>query len=435
MLSENRYSDAADIFAGILDYSDAKSLYNQCAELAAQQEFDKDNYATAVKLLEDSDSFDATSELYIQACLAEAKRRISSNELGAPFYIDKIPRNSQTASSLDDVKYMYVLANSNTDNTSTQTYLKALAAADYKDSKERYNAFKYEYILANQNSSNTLTYTYLKELKAAGYKDCDQIWDNLYTWKVTLKNYNTTSDDYTSNLSYLPASSDYLHMYFYIAGGEPEETITVYHKYQWPGKSEFTSNWNWENKSNGDRLGVEWSNGYSSSNGTLVIKFYNAADDSYIGSVSIPVGKPIDQSNYVTSGRVTLSNSGYYVTDTPNLHTNSAGVQKYQLKLSSSKSDALIFNIKSNSDGTHSFVTDDGRYLLVDGTNVKLVTTTSDDTKFVFEAGDNGLMIRCATATYEGNAQYLETYMGHLTCYSLQSNSNTSNFLFLTERA
>lgn len=142
-----------------------------------------------------------------------------------------------------------------------------------------------------------------------------------------------------------------------------------------------------------------------------------------------------DQDDYVTFGRITLSNSGYYVTDIAHLHTNSAGVQKYELKLSYYKSDALIFNIEANSDGSYSLVTDDGRYLLADGTNVKLVTAATDDTKFVFEAGDNGLMIRCATATYEGNAQYLETYMGYLTCYGLQSNSDTDNFLFLTEPA
>lgn len=397
LFSEGQYGSAANIFNKILDYSDAKSMYNQCAELGAQHEFDQGNYTTVIEMLEGSDSFDATNDLYIQACLAEAKRRISNNELSAPVYIEKIPQSSQTLSLLKDVKYTY--------------------------------------ILANQDNSNTYTHIYLKELKAASYKDCDQIWDELYAWKVTLKNFNTTSDDYYSNLSYLPTSSSYLHMFFYLTGGEPGETVTIYHKEQWPGGLESKSDWNWENYSNGDVPGIQWSNGVTASAGTYIIKFYNAADDSCIGSVSIPVGKPIDQSDYVTSGRVTISNSGYYVTDTSNLHTNSAGVQKYELKLSSNKSDALVFNIKHNSDGTYSFLTDDGRYLLADGTNVKLVATATADTKFVFESGDNGLMIRCATATYEGNAQYLESYMGYLTCYSLQSNSNTSNFLFLTERA
>lgn len=397
LMEAGKYGSAANIFNKILDYSDAKSMYNQCVELGAQHEFDQGNYTTVIEMLECSDSFDATNDLYIQACLAMAERRISNNEFGAPFYIEKIPQSSQTLSLLKDVKYTY--------------------------------------ILANQDNSNLYTHTYLKELKAASYKDCDQIWDELYAWKVTLKNFNTTSDDYYSNLSYLPTSSSYLHMLFYLTGGEPGETVTIYHKTQWPGKSESKSNWNWENYGNGDVPGIEWPNGYSSSSGTLVIKFYNAADDSYLGSVSVPVGKPVNQSDYVTSGRITLSNSGYYVTDTSNLHTNSAGVQKYQLKLSSNKSDALVFNIEHNSDGTYSFLTDDGRYLLADGTNVKLVTTATADTKFVFESGDNGLMIRCATTTYEGNAQYLESYMGQLTCYSLQSNSNTSNFLFLTERA
>jgi hypothetical protein len=61
----------------------------------------------------------------------------------------------------------------------------------------------------------------------------------------------------------------------------------------------------------------------------------------------------------------------------------------------------------------------EGKYLMADGTNVELVAAQGENTLFVMEETDGGHFIRCATANYQGKAQYLEVYSGYLTCYGM----------------
>lgn len=69
---------------------------------------------------------------------------------------------------------------------------------------------------------------------------------------------------------------------------------------------------------------------------------------------------------------------------------------------------------------TVTFKTEDGKYLSADGTNVALVDAEDDNTKFVLEEADGGVYIRCATAQYQGKAQYLEYYSNYFTVYGFQ---------------
>lgn len=86
----------------------------------------------------------------------------------------------------------------------------------------------------------------------------------------------------------------------------------------------------------------------------------------------------------------------------------------------------------SVSDGKYTFATADGKYLEADGTNVQLVSAQSANTLFQLEtaaAGTDNYYIKCDSATYNGNAQYIEYYGGYFTVYSLNT-SNTPIFTF-----
>ena len=72
-------------------------------------------------------------------------------------------------------------------------------------------------------------------------------------------------------------------------------------------------------------------------------------------------------------------------------------------------------------DGVTTFKTADGKYLYADGTNVRLVDTEDDNTKFVIEEATDGVYLRCANATYQGNAQYIEVYGGYFTVFGFAS--------------
>lgn len=132
-----------------------------------------------------------------------------------------------------------------------------------------------------------------------------------------------------------------------------------------------------------------------------------------------------------TSATIYYAGEKLYITGTEYSYTSStSGKTKIELTLSSKKADAIALTIKTNSDKTISFVAG-GKYLFCDGTDVKFVSSQSDNTKFVLEsAGKDQYYIKCAVANYNGNAQYLEVYKGYLTCYSLYPDSDASIYTF-----
>ena len=80
----------------------------------------------------------------------------------------------------------------------------------------------------------------------------------------------------------------------------------------------------------------------------------------------------------------------------------------------------------------YTFETEDGKYLLADGTNVQLVDEQGENTLFQLEtaaAGTDNWYIKCDSATYGGKAQYIEYYGGYFTVYSFNS-SNKPIFTF-----
>ena len=133
-----------------------------------------------------------------------------------------------------------------------------------------------------------------------------------------------------------------------------------------------------------------------------------------------------------TEKKVILINQGSYVTATNSPYTSSSGTVKNQLAMSADKAEAMVLTVRENSDGTVTFVTADGKFLLADGTHVQLVDTEGDNTLFVLEETDGGYFIKCANATYNNNAQYLEVYSGNLTCYGMNA-SNAAIYTFTVE--
>lgn len=110
---------------------------------------------------------------------------------------------------------------------------------------------------------------------------------------------------------------------------------------------------------------------------------------------------------------------GTYVNSDAYYITTSNGIVKELLGMSAQKSDAAIFNIKNNSDGSISIMLG-AKYLYADGEDVMIVSQPSEYTSFVIEKRSNGVLIKCKNATYNGNPQYLEVYYGgYLTCYGL----------------
>lgn len=150
-------------------------------------------------------------------------------------------------------------------------------------------------------------------------------------------------------------------------------------------------------------------------------------------SLTLKCYTPAVQKIQLDDGKIVLTLGGKYVTGEDYLYTSSSGSTKHELAISENKDDALILTVRDNGDDTVTFVTDDGKFLMADGTNVQIVDAEDDNTKFVLEAAENGQYIKCANATYNGNAQYLEVYSGYLTCYGMSSSSDVSIYTFVME--
>ena len=123
---------------------------------------------------------------------------------------------------------------------------------------------------------------------------------------------------------------------------------------------------------------------------------------------------------------------GKYITGKHYEYTGS--YTKMELEISDQKADAIVMEVIKNSDNTYTFKAGN-QYLFCDATHVKFVAEQSDNTKFVLEDAEGGYFIKCAVATYQGKAQYLEVYKGYLTCYSKYADSDASIYTFKLDSA
>ena len=128
---------------------------------------------------------------------------------------------------------------------------------------------------------------------------------------------------------------------------------------------------------------------------------------------------------------VTIQCGGEYLTAVEFEYTSSSGKKKMEIELSDNKADAVKLMLRVNEDGTITFVTGDGLFLFADSTHVEYVDAEGEFTKFVLEETEGGYLIRCATANYAGKPQYLESWKGYLTVYSLSG--DVAIFTFVIE--
>ena len=137
-----------------------------------------------------------------------------------------------------------------------------------------------------------------------------------------------------------------------------------------------------------------------------------------------------------TAAKVVIINvaDSVYATGNEYQYTSSSGSVKMELVLTENKAEAVPFTLVNNEDGSVSFVTDCGKYLSCDATNVEFVDEASDFTKFILDSADGGYYIKCAVANYNDKAQYLEVYSGYLTCYGMNE-SKAGMYIFALEDA
>ncbi len=163
----------------------------------------------------------------------------------------------------------------------------------YKDSETKLSECKYAYVLANKNNKDELTYLYITELKEQGYKNAAEVYNEIYKWRAK-GIINTTKNDYTTHCKEISKYSSFVQFRFTLEGGRPSEAVDLKYKVTYPNGTTFESKENWQNKSEGETFGAEWSNGLhqnpeKTQTGTMTIELYNADTNELVGSVSTVV--------------------------------------------------------------------------------------------------------------------------------------------------
>ena len=136
---------------------------------------------------------------------------------------------------------------------------------------------------------------------------------------------------------------------------------------------------------------------------------------------------------YYPAGAKVLSDEVY-------VYTNTSGNSKDELKsldgtvdgttLTYSEGTAEL-NVVVDENGNYSFVTDEGKYLYLDGTNVNFTDVAGDYTLFELEtAATIGYYIKSAKAQVKDQAQYMEYFKPYFTCYKMGTKTDYYTFQF-----
>lgn len=153
----------------------------------------------------------------------------------------------------------------------------------------------------------------------------------------------------------------------------------------------------------------------------------NSAGSGDGGEVNPPAGE--DPIVYPQGNVVIKGDDENYVTGIDMLYNDT----KHQLEASTDVSKALVLTVRNNNDGTVTFVTSDNKYLLSDGTHVKLVDAEEANTLFVLESVTGGYKIKCNSAKWsDGSSQYLRIKYGSCHVQSYKDDS-ASAYIFTFE--
>lgn len=326
LLETKEYEKAAAAFADLENFEDSAELAVEANYLFAKELFAEGNYSKALELLKGlakenyKDSADLLQEVTYQYAIVSFEKNnfedAYNSFISIPEYKDVPDRITESTyqyallledseqwekakklfNSLDDYNdsaakwkfcnYQYALQMMH-----EKQYQKAVVAFQelekYEDSETLLLEARYNYVLANKNIYSYTTYQYLTDLKAKRYKDTEDIYKELYSWKVTIIAINT-SENSTANMSSISRYNE-LFVHFIVSGGAPGDSFNLKARGKFPNGSttSSTSEYKWYNGDSG-----YWSFYYTEpaygSPGTFTVEFYDSSGN-VIGTGSVRI--------------------------------------------------------------------------------------------------------------------------------------------------
>ena len=266
LLDAGSYEEATALFSSLGQYEDSKTRVKECSYLWGKDLMAQNSHAEAYELLKTVKSYeDAAAQMDI-CCVALAKTAYSEAEYEeAVAWYQKMNTVDKT-----DETYLDSLYRAAMEALEAQQYQKAVdllqKAGNYSDSPDKRREAMYAYVTANLTNTNKTTHLYLNRLASMNYADSAALFENLYSWKITVT--ATTSSTNPENMDSIAKNRKF---YFHVAvtGGQPDETITIFSALKRPdGKTDTHET---QTLKNGDTFIVQCPALYKTGTATLTI--------------------------------------------------------------------------------------------------------------------------------------------------------------------
>jgi len=196
-VAEGKHSEALELYTALEEYKDSADKVNLCNYEIAKKDYDAGEFEKAAAAFEALGDYKDSKEMLKASNYAVAKSKMEKKPAEAIALLEKL--------------------------------------GDYSDSKSLLQTAKMNYCKLNKNNTDKNTYKYLTELKKAKYKGAEDLYKELYTWKISETFWNTNKDntDKSSAVKKI-ASSKTACLHFKVTGGTPGEKATFTYVAKYP---------------------------------------------------------------------------------------------------------------------------------------------------------------------------------------------------------
>ena len=232
LLEDGQYDEAAEAYTALGDYKDSKEMVLESHYRKAQSHYDNKEYEKAIAIWSEMPDYSDSKEKIelAQNDWNEEKYQKALAHIENGEYYDATKFLSQLGSYKDSAELLksatYSLALSQLEQGEYRGAIKNLEKVKgYEDADEKILEAKYGYVDTYRSSSKQSTYyEYIRELVNLNYEGAQNIYDEVYAWKVVIKAIN--DDGSYKNMS---SVSRYGKVYFIIdvSGGEPDKSIRI----------------------------------------------------------------------------------------------------------------------------------------------------------------------------------------------------------------
>ena len=290
LLNDSAYEAALTVLSQLANYRDSVEKARTAKYQWAESQFEAGRYEEALSTFTELNDYNNSKERLPEVTYRLALQLLETGEFSkASSYFQALGDYEESEEKRLEADYgnaLYLLE-SKAYSIAASSFARL---GEYKDSADKLNESMYRYIThgTNRNNFNQVTFSYLTKLKEIDYEDSVSLYDELYTWKLSLMYLNTDSQDQNTVTTIISELPHYLHIGFTLEGGTPGERVALGYALRYPdGKYDKASSF-WPDAKAGDILTLEWEDGIQWS-GMMRVTIQNSVTAMTLAQIDIPI--------------------------------------------------------------------------------------------------------------------------------------------------